>query len=85
MELTAAVTRLAQGEALGAFTDGVTDRRFGGRTFGEAGVVGAVLRGGHATAGELASAIEAAAVGFADTEPSADMAVLVLRAEPNRR
>jgi serine phosphatase RsbU (regulator of sigma subunit) len=62
------------------YTDGLTDRRGERRTFGEEGVVAAILHGRNQTAGEMAQRIEADAVGFVDLEPIDDMAVLVLRA-----
>jgi serine phosphatase RsbU (regulator of sigma subunit) len=80
--LTDTVVHLAPNEALVCYTDGLTDRRSERRTFGEEGVVSAVLHGRSATAAEMAEGLEADAVGFAEMEPSDDMAVLVLKALP---
>jgi serine phosphatase RsbU (regulator of sigma subunit) len=82
--LTDTVVHLAPGEALVCYTDGLTDRRAERRTFGEEGVVTAVLHGRSASAAEMAEQLEADAVGFAEIEPSDDMAVLVLKALPGR-
>jgi serine phosphatase RsbU (regulator of sigma subunit) len=78
--LTDTVVHLGRGEALVCYTDGLTDRRAGRRTFGEEGVVAAMLHSRTGGAGEMARQIEADAVGFVETEPTDDMAVLVLRA-----
>jgi serine phosphatase RsbU (regulator of sigma subunit) len=81
--LTDTVVHLAQGEAMVCFTDGLTDRRSGRRSFGEEGVVSAVLHGRSESAVQMAERIEADAVGFVDSEPTDDMAVLVLKAHKN--
>ena len=78
--LTDTVVHLAPGEALVCYTDGLTDRRSGRRTFGEEGVVTAVLHGRTASAAEMAERLESDAVNFAEVEPNDDMAVLVLKA-----
>jgi len=78
--LTDTVVHLAKGEALVCYTDGLTDRRAGRRTFGEEGVVTAMLHSRTASAVEMAEQIEADAVGFVEVEPNDDMAVLVLKA-----
>jgi serine phosphatase RsbU (regulator of sigma subunit) len=82
--LTDTVVHLAAGEAMVCYTDGLTDRRSGRRSFGEEGVVSAVLHGRSETAVEMAERIEADAVGFVDVEPTDDMAVLVLKALAKR-
>jgi serine phosphatase RsbU (regulator of sigma subunit) len=81
--LTDTVVHLAPGEAMVCYTDGLTDRRSGRRSFGEEGVVSAVLHGRTGSAVDMAERIEADAVGFVDVEPSDDMAVLVLKAHAN--
>ena len=78
--LTDTVVHLAPSEALVCYTDGLTDRRHDRRTFGEEGVVTAVLNGRSSTASEMAQRLEADAVGFAEMEPNDDMAVLVIKA-----
>ena len=80
--LTDTVVHLAPGESLVCFTDGLTDRRSGRRTFGEEGIVTAMLRSRSAGAVEMAEQVEADAVGFVEYEPTDDMAVLVLKALP---
>ncbi|MGH9210728.1 MAG: SpoIIE family protein phosphatase [Acidimicrobiales bacterium] len=80
--LTDTVVHLAPNEALVCYTDGLTDRRHDRRTFGEEGVVTAVLHGRSVSASEMAERLEADAVGFAEVEPNDDMAVLVLKALP---
>lgn len=78
--LTDTVVHLAPGEVLACYTDGLTDRRSGRRTFGEEGVVAAMLHGRTASAMEMAAQIEGDAVAFVEVEPNDDMAVLVLKA-----
>ena len=80
--LTDTVVHLAPGESLVCYTDGLTDRRSGRRTFGEEGIVTAMLRSRTADAGEIAAQVEADAVAFVEFEPNDDMAVLVLKALP---
>jgi phosphoserine phosphatase RsbU/P len=80
VNLTDTVVHLEPGETLVCYTDGLTDRRGERRTFGEEGVVAAILHGRNQTANDMAQRIEADAVGFVDLEPIDDMAVLVLRA-----
>ena len=82
--LTDTVVHLAPGESLVCYTDGLTDRRSGRRTFGEEGVVTAMLHSRTASAGEMAEQVEADAVGFVEFEPNDDMAVLVLKALPSK-
>jgi serine phosphatase RsbU (regulator of sigma subunit) len=82
VNLTDTVVHLEPGESLVCYTDGLTDRRGERRTFGEEGVVSAILHGRNQAATAMAERIEADAVGFVDTEPIDDMAVLVLKALP---
>jgi serine phosphatase RsbU (regulator of sigma subunit) len=84
VNLTDTVVHLDPGEALVCYTDGLTDRRGERRTFGEEGVVSAILHGRNQSAPVMAERIEADAVGFVDTEPIDDMAVLVLKALANK-
>jgi serine phosphatase RsbU (regulator of sigma subunit) len=83
--LTDTVVHLAPGESLVCYTDGLTDRRSGRRTFGEEGIVTAMLRSRTAGAVEMAEQVEADAVAFVEYEPNDDMAVLVLKALPATR
>jgi serine phosphatase RsbU (regulator of sigma subunit) len=82
--LTDTVVHLAAGEAMVCYTDGLTDRRSGRRSFGEEGVVAAVLHGRSDSAVEMAQRVEADAVAFVESEPTDDMAVLVLKATADR-
>jgi serine phosphatase RsbU (regulator of sigma subunit) len=82
VSLTDTVVHLDPGEALACYTDGLTDRRSGRRTFGEEGIVKALYQGKGLPAPALADLIEAEALRFVDDEPVDDMAVLTLRAAP---
>ena len=82
LSLTDSVVHLDPGESLVCYTDGLSDRRSGRRTFGEEGIVKALLQGKGLSASELARSIEAEALAFVDDEPADDMAVLALRAAP---
>jgi serine phosphatase RsbU (regulator of sigma subunit) len=82
VSLTDSVVHLDPGEALACYTDGLTDRRSGRRTFGEEGIVKALLQGKGLHASALADLVESEALSFVDDEPVDDMAVLTLRAAP---
>jgi sigma-B regulation protein RsbU (phosphoserine phosphatase) len=82
VSLTDSVVHLDPGEALACYTDGLTDRRSGRRSFGEEGIVKALLQGKGLHASALADLIESEALNFVDDEPVDDMAVLTLRASP---
>lgn len=82
LSLSDSVVHLDPGESLVCYTDGLSDRREGRRTFGEEGIVKALLQGKGLSAAELARSIEAEALAFVDDEPADDMAVLALRAAP---
>jgi serine phosphatase RsbU (regulator of sigma subunit) len=71
--------RLAPGDALVCFTDGVTERRIGSEQFGT-GRLRHLLRGlvGH-SAPTLAARIRAEVVAFSMDSPRDDIAILVLR------
>jgi serine phosphatase RsbU (regulator of sigma subunit)/GAF domain-containing protein len=76
------VVHLDPGETLVCYTDGLMERRSGRRSFGEEGIVKAMLQGKGLSATELAVLIEAEAMAFVDDDPADDMAVLALRAAP---
>lgn len=78
--LTDVMVHLTPGESLVCYTDGVTERRRGRRSFGDEGVVATMLRGKGLSAAELAQRVENDSVTFIDEEPADDMAVLVLKA-----
>jgi serine phosphatase RsbU (regulator of sigma subunit) len=82
VSLNDSVVHLDPGEALVCFTDGLTDRRVGTSVFGEDGIAGAVREAGGLSAGEMAIHIERAAVDYTPQEPTDDMAVLTLLANP---
>ncbi len=82
LSLSDSVVHLDPGESLVCYTDGLSDRRSGRRTFGEEGIVKALLQGKGLSADDLARLIEAEALGFVDDDPADDMAVLTLRATP---
>jgi phosphoserine phosphatase RsbU/P len=82
VSLTDSVIHLDAGEALVCFTDGLTDRRIGTTVFGEEGVADAVRSGQGLSARDLATHIEGLAVGYTAQEPTDDMAVLALVANP---
>jgi serine phosphatase RsbU (regulator of sigma subunit) len=82
-DLTDQRVRLAAGEMLVLWTDGVTERRSGTRIFGEEGLM-AVLRRVSAgwTADRLSRELERAVLDFAPDPPQDDLAIVVLRPLP---
>ncbi|HEX7187059.1 MAG TPA: SpoIIE family protein phosphatase [Actinomycetes bacterium] len=74
--------RLAPGESLVCFTDGVTERREGRAMLGEEGVVSALTGAASLPAGHLARRLEAAVSAFTPAPARDDVAILVLRANP---
>jgi serine phosphatase RsbU (regulator of sigma subunit) len=74
--------RLAPGEALVCFTDGVTERRDGARMLGEDGVLRVMSGGAGLSATALARRLESAVSGFTGDPARDDVAILVLRAVP---
>lgn len=76
--------RLAPGESLVCFTDGVTERRSGPSMLGEDGVERAVLGCQDLPAPALARRLGTAVRTFASEPARDDVAILVLRAEPVR-
>jgi serine phosphatase RsbU (regulator of sigma subunit) len=71
--------RLAAGDALVLYTDGITDARAGDRTFGEEGLAACVTSARASSAEDLAAHVDAA-VQRADAGPARDdVALMVLR------
>ncbi|MBI4261384.1 MAG: SpoIIE family protein phosphatase [Actinobacteria bacterium] len=75
-------TRLAPGDALVMFTDGVTDARPPAGTLDEAGLEDLLRRTAGADASGIAQAITTEAIGAHLGEPRDDIAVLVVRVPP---
>jgi serine phosphatase RsbU (regulator of sigma subunit) len=69
---------LAAGQAIVLYTDGVTERRHGGRFFGEEGIVAAVADVHPGDAEGLVRSIEQAVRDFAPGELTDDVVILVL-------
>lgn len=74
--------RLAPGESLVCFTDGVTERRAGDRMLGEEGVVRAVSGTEELSAPALAGRLGDVVTDFTPEPTRDDLAILVLRATP---
>ena len=70
---------LHPGDALVAFTDGITERHHGPRHFGEEGIVAVLRATGDADAATIAARVEKAAQAFVEGDVEDDMAVLVVR------
>lgn len=73
------VVRLLPGDALVAFTDGITERHRGRSQFGEEGIGAVLEEAGEADAATIAERVEEAARAFVDGAPDDDMAVVVVR------
>jgi sigma-B regulation protein RsbU (phosphoserine phosphatase) len=74
--------RLAPGEALVFYTDGVTERRRGDRMFGDEGLLAACAAGAGRSATDMAGCLEEAVRDYGDEASRDDLAVLVVRARP---
>lgn len=74
--------RLAPGESLVCFTDGVTERRAGDRMLGEDGVLAAVSGSHELSAPTLARRLGAVVTDFTSEPTRDDLAILVLRSPP---
>ena len=74
--------RLAPGESLVCFTDGVTERRAGDRMLGEDGVLAAVGGAHELSAPALARRLGAVVSDFTREPTRDDLAILVLRSRP---
>jgi serine phosphatase RsbU (regulator of sigma subunit) len=79
LDLEVSEVRLAPGDALVLYTDGVTERREGQRMFGQHGLRTTLERSKGASAETIASNIDQAARTFVDAEMLDDLAILVLR------
>jgi PAS domain S-box-containing protein len=76
------VFELHPGDAVVLYTDGVTEARSGANVMGEAGLRAALARSAGGTAGEIADAIERAALDFQNGDARDDIAIVVLRVPP---
>lgn len=81
MEVSDATDRLAPGDCLVLYTDGVTERHEGSEVFGEETLVSVLLDAHSGTADEIVAAVSSAVVGFNDKPLRDDMAVLVVKAQ----
>jgi serine phosphatase RsbU (regulator of sigma subunit)/PAS domain-containing protein len=76
------LTLLEPGDTLIMWTDGVSERRGGGELFGEDRLRDIIAANAARPPGVMADAIEAAVLGFAETDPQDDIALLVARVHP---
>ncbi|HEV2758262.1 MAG TPA: SpoIIE family protein phosphatase [Acidimicrobiales bacterium] len=74
--------RLAPGDALVLYTDGISERHQGASFFGERGIEETLSAAAGFSADAIAGLIEDAARRFVDDQPSDDMAVVVVRVPP---
>jgi PAS domain S-box-containing protein len=77
--LDPASVKLAPGDSLLLFTDGITERRAGSDLFGEERLRRLLASCGDRTADQMAQQIEQAVIRFGESDPRDDMALLVLR------
>ncbi len=86
-EITSPVTKLllAPGDALIFYTDGVTERRRGRELFGPARLREAAARLAGCSADVVAARLRTTTLGFSAEPPRDDIAIFVLRNEPNYR
>ncbi len=82
VQYTAEEHLLERGDMLVTVTDGVLERRNGGRMLGEVGLMGELSHAGHLPAQAVAERIRRLVVDYTHTPPSDDMAILVLRLGP---
>jgi serine phosphatase RsbU (regulator of sigma subunit)/PAS domain-containing protein len=75
-------TVLRPGDRIVMWTDGVSDRRGDGERFGEERLRDVLVANAGAGPEGLADAIESAVVGFSQTEPQDDIAIVVARVLP---
>ena len=79
-ELAEDELRLAPGDTLVLYTDGVTEEGGADRPFGEEGLAGVLLGAAGATASEIVGRIEEAVLAHGSGEPRDDIAILAVRA-----
>ena len=79
-ELTDQEVRLASGDTLVLYTDGVTEERGDGGPFGEQGLVAALEGAAGASASEIVERIERAVLAHGSGDPRDDIAILAVRA-----
>ena len=79
LDLDDTVVELGPGDALVAFTDGITERHRGLRQFGEEGIVAVLRSTGEGDAATVAARVEEAARTFVEGAVDDDMAVVVVR------
>ena len=82
LELSERTVTLEPGELLVFYTDGVTERRAGGRMFGQYGIERALLDVREESADAVAATIEEAARSFTTAELRDDLAILVVQHRP---
>jgi PAS domain S-box-containing protein len=74
--------RLAAGDVVVLYTDGLTDAHAPERMLEEGDVLEALKGAGPQSAGEIALQLERAATGATDAEPRDDIAILVVKVDP---
>ena len=73
---------LHAGDAVVLYTDGVTEARRGSNVMGEAGLHAALVRSVGGSAGDIADAIEQAALDYQEGDARDDIAIVVLKVLP---
>jgi serine phosphatase RsbU (regulator of sigma subunit) len=82
IELDEVELTLLPGDTLVFFTDGVTERRFEDKLFGEDSTLATLARCGGLPAADVAARVRTAATDFGTGPLRDDLAILVLRAAP---
>ncbi len=75
-------TILRRGDQIVLWTDGVSDRRGDGELYGEERLRELLVANAGRAPGEIADAIERAVLGFSETDPQDDIAIVVARIRP---